>query len=189
MQPARAPHADRSAADEKRRTQLKLAMFLIALAATGAALWTVFGRYGGREERSELVGYFRRTFPALHAQVKSVQAGLAGLVDDTAPSAAGAVSTIDENILPTIDNVLEQARPIAPEGIDARALHAAYLQAIQAMRADAVRARAVFADPTLDLAEKRRRVHAILEETRARFDAFYARAAEVCKEHGIDLKP
>jgi hypothetical protein len=183
MPPAREPAPDR------RALALRLAVVGAAVIATVAAVYMVVARFGGRDEQRELVGYFKRTFPPLHAQVKSVQAGLAGLVDDTAPSAEGAIGIIDENIVPTIDQVLAQARPILPEGIDARTLHAAYMQAIQAMRADALAARAVFADPALELGEKRRRVHALLEATRGRFDAFYARAQEVCRTHGIDLSP
>jgi hypothetical protein len=179
----------RDASGSAARGRLRLALLIAAVVLTCGSLYLVSARYGGRDEQKELHSYFKRTFPRLHARVKSAQAGLAGLVNETAPSAKGAVSILDEEIVPTIDDIIAEARPIAPEGIDARVLHAAYLQALDGMRADALRMRALFADPALGLGEQRTRSAEILAEIGARFEAFYARAAEVCKQHGIDLQP
>jgi hypothetical protein len=189
MPHAGAANADAEARRDRRRAVVRLSLLAGALVMTIGTVYLATLRFGGRDEQKEIHLYFRRSFPPLHAQVKSVQAGLAGLVDETAPSSAGAVATIDENILPTIDWVLEQARPVGAESVDLRALHAGYLQAIEGMRADALRARAVFADTSIDLGEQRKRVYEILLEIRGRFEAWSARAAEVCRQHGIEMVP
>jgi hypothetical protein len=158
---------------------------LVATAVLG------YRRYHEPPERKELVGYFQTTFPQLHAQTRSVQSALAGLVDVEGGSGAPppepglAVDLLDENILPSIDFVLEQARGVSLASIDARALHAGYVQALEAMRADAAAVRAAFADPALAPGEKRRRAAAIIARVGARFDAFYARAVAVWRENGI----
>ena len=172
-----------------RSIRLQAAVLFAAVAAAVALVWTMGVRIAGRDQQKELHGYLRRAFPPLHVQARSVQAGLAGLIDDTAPSAAGAIAILNDEILPTIERILAAARPVTLEGIDAQALHVAYLQCLGAMKSTAEAARAVFADPSLDLAAKRARVKTLLDELRGRFDSFYARASEVCRLHGISFAP
>jgi hypothetical protein len=145
-------------------------------------------RYRVPEERRELDGYFRHTFPPIHAQVKSIQAGIAGLVDERAPSPETAAAILAENVLPSIDLVLEQLGNVQLSTLEARSLHEGYVAIIRQMRQDAVAMREIFADPSLDAAEKRRRAYGRVRELGTRFDPFYARTVEVLEENGIRVE-
>jgi hypothetical protein len=152
---------------------------LLATAITG------YLRYRVPPERRELDGYFRHTFPPLHAHVKSIQAGIAGLVDEGAPAPAIAAAVLDENVLPSIDYVLAQLDAVRLGSLEARALHEGYAAIVKAMREDALAMREVFRDPALDDVEKRRRAHARVRLLATRFDPFYQRVVEVLRENGI----
>jgi hypothetical protein len=141
-----------------------------------------------KAEARELVDYFGRTWPGLHVEVRSIQAGLVGLVDDTAPSARGAIVRLNEQIVPSLDRVIEVARSIAPAEESARLMHREYLTALEVTREDALRIRAIFAEPTGQLHAKRERTATILRELNLRYEGFYARAVAVCATHGIALK-
>jgi len=153
-----------------------------------AAAISGYLRYRVPPERMELDGYFRHTFPPIHAQVKSIQAGIAGLVDETAPPPETAAAILEENVLPSIDLVLEQLANVALETLEARALHEGYVTVVKAMRADAAAMRAIFRDPSLDAGEKRRRAHARVRELAVRFEPFYARTVTVLEENGIRVE-
>jgi hypothetical protein len=168
-----------------RRWRPVLLLAGVALTALNLYLWRTHALE--REEQQALLSYFARDNRPLHLQIVSIKRGLGGLVNETAPSAKGAVSIIDENILPSLDLVIEAARRIAPEEEAARDLHREYLAAITAMRADTVRIRAVFARPDADLGEARIAALSIMVESEQRLDAFFARAVEVCRAHGVDL--
>jgi hypothetical protein len=145
-------------------------------------------RYRVTPERRELEGYFRHTFPPIHAQVKSIQAGIAGLVDETAPPPETAAAILEENVLPSIDLVLEQLAAVRLETLDARSLHEGYVTIIRSMRADASAMREILLDGSIDAAEKRRRVVARVLELGTRFEPFYARTVQVLKENGIRVE-
>ena len=160
-------------------------------ASCGILLATaIFGylRYRVPEERRELDGYFRHTFPPIHSQVKSIQAGIAGLVDETAPAPETAAAILEENVLPSIDLVLEQLAAVQLSTLDARGLHEGYVAIIREMRQDAVAMRDLFRDASLDPAEKRRRAHARVRQLGTRFEPFYARTVEVLRENQIRVE-
>lgn len=159
-----------------------------AIALSGTTAYLSCSRYGTTEEQKELGRYARSVFPELHALTRSVQAGIVGLVDDTAPSAEEAVRRIDEEILPSIELLWERARRITMDTVDGQALHLAYLQAIEGMREDVRAIRAIFADPALGLGDKRHRAAAAIERTRERFESFYRRAAQLYAENGIEVE-
>jgi len=145
-------------------------------------------RYRVPPERKELDGYFRHTFPPIHAQVKSIQAGIAGLVDEAAPSSATAAAILAENVIPSIDLVLEQLGNVQLETLEARALHEGYVALVRSMREDATAMRAIFLDASLDAGEQRRRAYARVRGLAGRFDPFYQRTVTVLGENGIRVE-
>ena len=155
---------------------------LIATAVAG------YLRYRVPPERKELDGYFRHTFPPIHAQVKSIQAGIAGLVDERAPAPETAAAILAENVVPSIDLVLEQLGNVQLETVEARALHEGYVALVRAMRDDAEAMRSIFQDGALDPGEKRRQAHARVRALAGRFDPFYQRTVVVLKENGLRVE-
>lgn len=159
---------------------------IAAIGLTIATIWLAVSRYGRSSEQKELFAYFQKTFPAMHAQTRSIQGAIAGLVaGDTVPTAEGAVALLDRNIVPSLDNLIDQCKAVMLEGVEVRALHAAYLEAVQAMRADAVAMTEIFSRQDLSLAEKRNRAQERVKAIGPRFDAFSARAVQVMEANGI----
>jgi hypothetical protein len=170
-----------------RRARGPIVVLLLVLGA--ANVYLCGHQKQSRGETRALLAYFGKSWPALHVEVRSIQAGLVSLVDDTAPSAQGAVARLNDNIVPSLERVIEAARLIAPEEEAARVMHRDYLTALEVTRKDALRARAIFAEPHGGLHGKRLRVAGILEELNQRYEAWSAQARAVCAAHGISLTP
>ncbi len=171
----------------RRRLRWQPFALFAAVAMTLATIYLAYTRLHQSDEQKELYRYFRTTFVKLHAQTRSVQGAIAGLVGDDPPSPTKAIQLLDKNILPSIDYILEQCAAIRLEETEARALHLGYTQAVQGMRDDAVRMRAIFARPDLTLADQHNQVQAPIEQIGARFDKVNARTREVLQANGIKL--
>lgn len=175
------------AADDRRRKLTSWLLFgsLALMVGSGVLMWL---RFREPPERKELESYFRHTFPILHVRVRSIQAALVGLVADDAPVPALAVEVLDENVLPSIADLLEDARAVSMTTLDGRALHQGYLEALEGLESDAKELRRLYAAPALTPGQARHDGQVRLKGSGARFDAFYARALELLKEAGIKAK-
>ena len=161
---------------------------LAAISMTLATIWLAISRYHSSSDAKELHRYFKKTFVTLHSQTKSVQAGIAELVGDTAPSAEQAVKILDTQTLPSIEYILAQGKTLNFDGIETRTLHAAYLKAVAGMQEDAFALRALFAQPDLTIAQKRQQAQPIIANVGVRFDKFFAQAQEALLANGIKLQ-
>lgn len=161
---------------------------LAAITMTLATIWLAISRYSSSSDAKELHRYFKKPFVTLHSQTKSVQAGIAALVGETNPSADQAVTILEKNIVPSIDYILEQGKTLSFDGIETRTLHAAYLQAVSGMRADALALRELFGQPDLTIAQKRHQAQERIVTIGARFDKFFAQAEEALRANGIKLQ-
>lgn len=162
-------------------------MWLLALGTMGSGIVKGVQRYYVPESQDAMLTYFRTTFPALHQQTKTVQAGLAGLLDETAPTAEVAVARLEQNIMPALDYVLVQARAVHPSEVSVRALHMGYVESLERMAQGARSMREIFADAAATLPDKRRRATTVVAGVRADFDEFYARSQESWREAGIQI--
>jgi hypothetical protein len=150
-------------------------LLIVGVLLTAINLWICSDREAQKAkvaEREGFLRYMRGTNHELQAQTKSVLSGLAGLVDETAPTAKGAVDILDHEIAPNLEYIAESGRTILPEGEAARLLHSEYLRALATTRVDAVKLRAIFADASLDLREQRQRARAVLVESAKLYQAF-----------------
>jgi len=179
-------------ARRKRLRRLRPILLVVGVVLTALNVWVCADREQQKDRASEQRGlsrYLTTSYRELHKQTESVLSGLAGLVDETAPSAHGAVDIVDREIVPSLDWVIEQGRVVVPEGEAARGLHSEYLGVLAAARADAGRMRAIFAEPAAEISEQRRRATAVLIETRTRFEAFYQHVVEVGARTGLAITP
>lgn len=174
----------------KKRTRIiRRAVLVLTAVMLLVLVATAYQRYHVPAEKKELLGYFKRTFPVAHAQVKSIQAAIAGLMDDSAPAPEMAVTIIDDNILPSIDLTIEQLRQVTPGTVEVRVLHVAYLETVTAMRADVEKIRAVFADTGKSSEQRRYDAYQLRTSIVQRFEAFSARAQESWRAYGIVPTP
>jgi len=186
--------AARAAAERRARLRKRLRpiLLIVGVVLTALNLWVCVDREEQKERATEQRGlkrYLTTSYRELHKQTESVLSGLAGLVDETAPSAKGAVDILDNEIVPSLDWVTEQGRVVVPVGEAARALHSDYLATLAATRADAGRLRAIFAGPAGEIGEQRRRATAVLIETRTRFETFYRHVVDAGTRTGMVITP
>lgn len=172
-------------ADRRKLTSFLLFGSLALMVGSGVLMWL---RFREPPERKELESYFRHTFPLLHVRVRSIQAALVGLVADDAPAPPLAVEVLDDNVLPSIASLLEDARAVSMTTLDGRALHQGYLEALEGLEADAQELRRLYADPSLTPGQAKHDGQVRLKGSGARFDAFYARALELLEQAGIKAK-
>lgn len=172
-----------------RRLRPLVIVLALGLAAGNVYLCRAAGQR--RDARAAVTAYLKRTYPPLHRQTQSLQAALAGLIDDAAPdNASFAVEILDKEILPALGQLIDAAGKIAPPDEAARALHREYYHLLESMLADAQAARAVFAgqDPKAQtMNQKRALVQARLEALRGRFAAFYAQVRATSNDLGFTL--
>ena len=148
---------------------------MVGVLLTAINLWICSDRETQKAKAAEREGFLRYMRGANHelqAQTKSVLSGLAGLVDETAPTAKGAVDILDKEIVPNLDYIAESGRTLLPEGEAARLLHSEYLRALAATKADAAKLRVIFADASVDLREQRQRARAVLVQTAKIYQTF-----------------
>ncbi len=195
MQPSDDPDA-RASARQARLRKLRPVMLVVGVVLTSLNVWMCVDREGQKERAAEQKGlsrYLTTSYRNLHKQTESILSGLAGLVDETAPSARGAVDILDTESVPSLDRVIEEGRVIVPEGEAGRDLHSRYLAVLAATRADALRLRAIFAEPAAEPAatieDQRRRASAVLIETRTRLEAFYQLVIEAGTRTGLAITP
>jgi hypothetical protein len=155
---------------------------LAAVVTSGVLIWKQ--RIEPDDQRA-LLGYFRTTFVELHAQTKSVQGGLALLVDGEETTASTAASVLRENTVPTIDYLLEQAGQIVVDDPTVRELHAGYIEALRGMRADALEMINIFSTGDGDDSDKRRTARARVVAIADRFTVWQQGVADTWAEHGI----
>ncbi len=178
--------ASQSDRQQRRRAALSVAALVAAVALTVGTCWLGVSSYHVPEERKELESWHAHVFTPLHHQTRSLQAALAGLVDETAPrTAAKAVLLLDNNVLPALQLLVEELRQVRFDTLDVRALHSGYFEAVVGMQEDAQAMRAIFAEPGAALGDQRARVQARMSGTLERFDRVYARARELYREHGL----
>ena len=170
-----------------RRSLVRLGAGL-GLVLLTVTVWLGYRRYYEPPEQRELLHYFRDQFPLLHAQTKSLQSALVGLIEADGPTPATATLLLDENILPSIVLVMQQAEQVSMATIQGRAIHESYQLALASLKTTAEAVRAIFADAVLGPAVKRERAAALLVVMRQTFEQFSNKAAERVRQWGIILE-
>ena len=163
-------------------------MLVVGVVLSALNVWVCMDREDQKAALAERHGfeqYISTTFKEMSASTKSVQSGLAGLVDETAPTAKGALDILDNEIVPNLDYIAELGRKVVPEGEAARALHSEYLHTISGTKEDAARVRAIFADTTSPIHERRKSARLVLVETSRRFQTLDQHVIDAAVRLGI----
>jgi hypothetical protein len=184
--------AAREARRARWRKRTRPILLVVGVLLTALNFWVCVAREQGKEreqEREGLRAYLTTSYRELHKQTESVLSGLAGLVDETAPTPAGAVAILDKEIVPSLELVSEQGRVLVPAGEAARVLHSEYLATIAATKADAGKLRAIFAEPAGEVGDQRRRAREVLVGARDRWEAFYGHVVEAGQKTGMVITP
>lgn len=177
-----------------RRRLLVVAVALLGGGLTAASFFLFFDHQKSGDETAaqrDLVAYFESTFPKLHAETRSIQGGLAQLVEGKEgglkPSPETAAEILEENILPSIDYQIERARKTPVSGEVAGELHRGYVEVLEAMREDAGEMEVIF-EGDGDAGEKRARAREMVVEIADRFSAWNERVTRTWAEHGISVQ-
>jgi hypothetical protein len=168
-----------------RRYRPVVFVLIVLLASLNVYLCRVEDRR--TSSRNAIASYLQHSYPPLHRQTQSLQAAMAGLIDDTASdNPAFAMEVLDDEIIPAAQRLLDTAGTIAPGDEAARDLHREYYHLIESLLVDAREARAVFAGAGT-IMDKRKAVNARLLALRDRFGAFYTRVRTASAEVGLHV--